>query len=139
MKTLIAILCFFSCSALAQTKNIAVLKWDIPNQRENLAAMTIAEIGGYEIKYKTKNETAFKRIVLVGSQFTGYELELPTFEVYDVYVAVYDTKGLYSISQKMIYSAETVLPKMKDFTISQKFVDPQTNCTVELLCKIVKF
>lgn len=101
--------------------------------------MTIAEIGGYEIKYKTKNETAFKRIVLVGSQFTGYELELPTFEVYDVYVAVYDTKGLYSISQKMIYSAETVLPKMKDFTISQKFVDPQTNCTVELLCKIVKF
>ena len=139
MKYFLVAFLLLSSLASAQTKNIAFLKWSAPVARENAVALTSAEIGGYEISYKTKSANVFNKVLLVGGQFTSYDLELPTMEAYDIYLSAYDTKGLYSVSLKFAYTPETSPPKLKDFSVSQKYIDPQTTCTVELLCKVVKF
>lgn len=141
-KYLILFLCLFSLAAFSQTtspKTTASLKWSIPSLRENGKTLSVSEIAGYEIQYKAASSQTINKIVLVGGMASSYDLELPTIETYDIYISAYDTKGLSSVGLKITYSPETSPPKMKDGSVSQKWVDPQTTCTVELLCKIVKF
>jgi hypothetical protein len=128
--------------AFAQTatsKSVVALKWGVPTQRENGKTLQSTEVAGYEIQYKAASSQQMQKVLVVGGSATSYDLELPTIEAYDIYISAYDTKGLFSIGLKVTYTPETSPPKMKDFSISQKFIDPQTSCTVELLCKLVKF
>lgn len=72
----------------------ATLKWLPPTERENQAVLPAAEIGGYEIRYKTILENNY-HYKLVSSQLnqttitglTGY---------YSFEIATYDINGLYS-------------------------------------------
>ena len=139
---LLIVLMFIAVPSFAQvaaTKNIASLKWSLPTQRENGKTLSVSEIAGYEITYKAATSQAINKIVLVGGSNSSYDLDLPTLDAYDIYISAYDTKGLLSAGLKVTYSPETSPPKMKDGSVSQKWIDPQTTCTVELLCKIVKF
>lgn len=138
-KYLFLLICLLSFSSVAESKNIALLKWGLPTQRENGKALAASEIGGYEIQYKAASSQVIQKVVLVGGLFSNYDLELPTLEAYDIYVSAYDTKGVSSVALKFTYTPEVSPPKLKDFSIAQKFIDPQTTCTVEMLCKVVKF
>lgn len=141
-KYLLLALCLLAFSSFAQTaapKSIVALKWGIPTQRENGKALSLTEVAGYEIQYKAASSQQMQKVLVVGGSATSYDLELPTIEAYDIYISAYDTKGLFSVGLKVTYTPETSPPKMKDFSIAQKFIDPQTSCTVELLCKLVKF
>lgn len=141
-KYLLLGLCLLAFSSLAQTatpKPVVALKWGIPTQRENGKALQSTEVAGYEIQYKAASSQQMQKVLVVGGSATSYDLELPTIEAYDIYISAYDTKGLFSVGLKVTYTPETSPPKMKDFSIAQKFIDPQTSCTVELLCKLVKF
>lgn len=140
-KYLLLALCLLSFSSFAQTvtKSVVALKWGIPTQRENGKSLALTEVAGYEIQYKAASSQQMQKVLVVGGSATSYDLELPTIEAYDIYISAYDTKGLFSVGLKVTYTPETSPPKMKDFSISQKFIDPQTSCTVELLCKLVKF
>ena len=141
-KYLLLALCLLAFSSFAQTaapKSVVALKWSIPTQRENGKTLPSTEVAGYEIQYKAASSQQMQKVLVVGGSATSYDLELPTIEAYDIYISAYDTKGLFSVGLKVTYTPETSPPKMKDFSISQKFIDPQTSCTVELLCKLVKF
>lgn len=142
MKYLTLLLCFLSLFCVAQTggapKNIAILKWLPPVERENGAAMTAAEIGGYEIQYKLKTATTFQRVVLPGSTLTTYNLELPASGEYDIKLAVYDSKGIYSVAVPITYNTAAPAPKLKEFNATPVFVDPEVNCKIDVSCKIIK-
>lgn len=141
-KYLLLALCLLTFSSTAQTsapKSVVALKWGIPTQRENGKALSSTEVAGYEIQYKAASSQQMQKVLVVGGSATSYDLELPTTDAYDIYISAYDTKGLFSVGLKVTYTPETSPPKMKDFSIVQKFIDPQTSCTVELLCKLVKF
>jgi hypothetical protein len=135
----LSLLTFSSFAQTATPKSVVALKWSIPTQRENGKALPSTEVAGYEIQYKSASSQQMQKVLVVGGSATSYDLELPTIEAYDIYISAYDTKGLFSVGLKVTYTPETSPPKMKDFSIAQKFIDPQTSCTVELLCKLVKF
>lgn len=70
------------------------LKWLPPSQRENGATLTTAEIGGYEIRYRSITENTYKYLSITGTQTQTSLNNLAGDYVFEI--AVFDTNGLYS-------------------------------------------
>jgi hypothetical protein len=70
------------------------LYWKVPSTRENGDYLDITEIGGYELRYKQKSDSAYKSII-INDGFTDayyfnnlvgdYEFEIATFDVNGIY------------------------------------------------------
>lgn len=72
-----------------------LLKWSVPSARENGDQLDTEEIGGYELRYKVKEDDNYTSVIVEGGYVNNYyfnhlEGNL-TFEI-----AAYDTNGLYS-------------------------------------------
>lgn len=87
-----------SSSAAGQSDLIdgpVLLKWAVPSARENGEQLDTAEIGGYELRYKEKDEENYTSVMVEGGYVNSYyfnhlEGNL-SFEI-----AAFDTNGLYS-------------------------------------------
>lgn len=140
-------LLLLSIGAFAQeSKNIATLNWAAPTARENGNVLPLAEIGGYEIRYREvapvgSNAYLYKTVILKDVSKVTYDLELPNYNSYEIQVAVFDTSGLYSNFiplAPVIHTANASRPLLKDLTVKQKFYDPSAKCTIDVNCKVVK-
>lgn len=73
----------------------ANLEWTHPTRRQNGNALTLGEIGGYEVRYRRNSLENFQSAIIEGNWTTTYPLGgIPND--YDFQIAVYDTEGLYS-------------------------------------------
>ncbi|HEY0892523.1 MAG TPA: fibronectin type III domain-containing protein [Cellvibrio sp.] len=70
--------------------------WTAPDQRENGDFLDISEIGGYELRYKRREDDHYTRIIINDNYANFYSLSILQDE-YEFQIAVFDVKGLYSI------------------------------------------
>jgi hypothetical protein len=71
------------------------LKWLPPTQRENQAALSTDEIGGYEVRYKTIQESSYNYKFVSGGTTNQIILAGLTSD-YSFEIAIFDTNGLFS-------------------------------------------
>lgn len=71
------------------------ITWGHPSQREDGAFLELDDIAGYEIRYRTPNNTRYTHINLNGNRITEYVFTGPVQEL-EFEIAVFDTTGLYS-------------------------------------------
>jgi hypothetical protein len=71
------------------------LQWSHPTQRENGQYLELAEIGGYEIRYRLNSLGNYISVTVNGNSTREFALgSIPSNS--DFQIAVYDTQGLYS-------------------------------------------
>lgn len=71
------------------------IEWFVPTARENGDYLEIAEIGGYEIRYKLSSQNQFKSVFIKSGDADKYQLGYLEGD-YEFQIATYDTNGLYS-------------------------------------------
>ena len=74
----------------------ATVEWDIPQTRENGEAMSLGEIGGYEILYRNVQQPSYTSIVIEDHTADNYVIRDLSPGEYEVMVAAFDTDGLFS-------------------------------------------
>jgi hypothetical protein len=84
-----------SSSSLGVVDGSVGLYWNVPTQRENGERLDITEIGGYELRYKLKSETAFKTIRISDAFIDAYYFKYLKGD-YEFQIATFDIDGLYS-------------------------------------------
>jgi hypothetical protein len=73
-----------------------MLYWSAPMERANGAPLSLDEIGGYEIRYREINDSAFENIIISDAAIEQYFIDdLPAGE-YEFQVATFDSNGIYS-------------------------------------------
>ena len=73
------------------------LYWSAPVERVNGEAMNIADIGGYEVRYKADSDENYTNVVVNGASEDQYTIEnLTNADQYTFEVAVFDNDGIYS-------------------------------------------
>jgi hypothetical protein len=73
------------------------LYWSAPLERVNGQSMEMAEVGGYEIRYKHENEASYTNVVIDDKYTDQYTfLDLSEADLYQFEVAVFDSDGIYS-------------------------------------------
>lgn len=78
-------------------KGDVILRWYPPVERVNGELMLPSEIGGYEIRYKPKDDAHFQSVVLDASFIPPYvfnDIDFPDNMIFEI--AVFDTDGIYS-------------------------------------------
>lgn len=70
--------------------------WLPPTQRENGAALTTAEIGGYELRYRLKAANNYSYVAIPSGTAKSYVLAGVAAGDYEYQLAVYDKDGLFS-------------------------------------------
>ena len=87
---------FASSSVAAENLEGAVqLIWSVPTARENGEYLDISEIGGYEIRYKSKDNTDFLSVVIKDAYVDFYYFGCLKGD-YQFEIATFDNTGLYS-------------------------------------------
>lgn len=74
----------------------AVVSWQIPSERENGEALSLADIGGYEIAYRSTDLSVFQSVVVNSAELTEYQLTNLHAGEYEFTIAAFDSDGLYS-------------------------------------------
>jgi|GEM_PF-847759 len=72
------------------------LNWFVPSARENGDVLSLADIGGYELRYRVKGTSVFKSLVIRGASNKSYLLRGLAAGVYEFQIATFDADGLYS-------------------------------------------
>ncbi len=86
---------FVNDSGTASTS--VTLYWSTPHERANGELMTMSDIGGYEIRYKTDAEATYQTVQLNDPAVSQYVIDgLTDATQYQFEVAVYDADGIYS-------------------------------------------
>lgn len=85
--------------------------WYIPALRENGSTLSLADIGGYELRCRIKGTTQFKSFVIRGASYRTYFLNGLASGVYECQIATFDADGLHSIFVPIQY--KLVLPIAK--------------------------
>lgn len=80
----------------ASTTMSAVISWRIPTQRENGESLRLGDIGGYEIVYRKEGEVLFDTVIIRDQSISQYVLRDLEAGRYEILIAVFDTKDLYS-------------------------------------------
>lgn len=123
----------FSCVANTQTfagdSQALSFSWSAPALRENGELLAIADLGGYELRYKRVADVAYKTIVIPDRHAKSYELiGLPAGD-YEFQIAAYDVNGLYSRFVPLMYKVVTAKPKEPaDIVISGSVIDVVAAC-----------
>jgi hypothetical protein len=123
------------CSAvIAQTPAAGAVapslqfNWVAPTQRENGAALTTAELGGYELRYRLKTANNYSYVAIPSGTATSYVLAGVAAGEYEYQLAVYDTNGLYS-GWVAIVPAVAATPKpVTNATAKRLGVDVKAAC-----------
>jgi hypothetical protein len=71
------------------------LLWSVPTSRENGEYLDISEIGGYEIRYKSKTDADFSSVVIKDAYIDSYYFDYLKGD-YQFEIATFDNTGLYS-------------------------------------------
>jgi hypothetical protein len=71
------------------------IEWFIPTERENGDYLELAEIGGYEIRYKLLSATQYTSVTVSDGGVDQYDLGYLAGD-YEFEIATFDTNGLYS-------------------------------------------
>lgn len=69
--------------------------WSPPNQRENGDFLDIAELGGYELRYKRNSDSRYTRIIIEDAYVDAYYFDNLEGE-YEFQIAAFDKHGVYS-------------------------------------------
>ncbi len=72
------------------------LNWLIPLERENGANLPLAEIGGYELRYRIRGAKNFKSVIVRGASNKTFSMRGLPIGNYEFQIAVFDADGLYS-------------------------------------------
>lgn len=87
-----------SRSSVAKTGVIdgpVLINWTAPTHREDGEYLDIAEVGGYELRYKLKTESEFTRLKIMNGYTDSYYF--PHLQgIYDFEIAAFDSNGVYS-------------------------------------------
>lgn len=79
----------------ATTTGAVTLRWSTPNARENGEYLELDEIGGFEIRYKTANDTAYASKIINDNHTNNVTLNVNGN--YQFEIATFDSNGLYSM------------------------------------------
>ena len=82
---------------VSTTASAVTFKWLPPTQRENGEALSISELGGYEIRYRAATENTYHSVIINSGATTQYITQFPSNSNYTVFqIAAFDTNQLYS-------------------------------------------
>lgn len=85
-----------SVSSSTEINGPVQVYWTPPSQRENGDFLDITELGGYELRYKRKTDIRFTSVIINDSYTDAYYFDYLEGE-YEFQIAVFDTKGVYSV------------------------------------------
>ncbi len=71
------------------------MNWNIPALRENGDPLEVSEIGGYELRYKTRNSDTYTSVVINGGEVNSHYFNHLEGEL-EFQIAAFDVNGLYS-------------------------------------------
>lgn len=74
----------------------AVVSWQLPSERENGEGLALADIGGYEIAYRSTDLDVFESVLIDNGALTEYQLTNLAAGEYEFTIAAFDNEGLYS-------------------------------------------
>lgn len=110
--------------------------WVPPIAREDGTALPVAEIGGYEIRYRLKGANAFTYLVIDNGAAKSYSLNGLVAGDYEFQIAAFDADGLYSPFVAINYRLTTAKPKpVTNVTVKKLGVDVVGGC-VAPGCKV---
>jgi hypothetical protein len=72
------------------------LNWLIPLERENGDNLPLAEIGGYELRYRVRGAKKFNTVVVQGASNKTFSMRGLPIGNYEFQIATFDADGLYS-------------------------------------------
>ncbi|GGY68169.1 hypothetical protein GCM10011613_10470 [Cellvibrio zantedeschiae] len=127
----------FSCSAFSQGVNNNIVlpslefNWFVPSLRENGDVLPLAEIGGYELRWKIKGTKNFRSVVIRGGSNKSYILKGLVLGAYECEIATFDADGLYSRFVPIKYKLISI-PK----PILKPTVPGVNNCNPGVPCKM---
>ena len=105
-----------------------VFSWVAPTQRENGAALTTAEIGGYELRYRLKTSSAYLYVSVPSGSATSYALDGVGAGDYEFQIAVYDKAGLYSNWLSIVPTVGSNPKPVTGATAKRQGVDVKAKC-----------
>ncbi len=89
----------------ATGKYTTTLFWSAPKTRENGRLIPVDEIGGFEIKFRSIEDTGYTTITIEGANISNYALGKLSAGTYEVMVATFDINGFYSeFSEPQLYT-----------------------------------
>ena len=109
--------------------------WIAPTQRENGVALTTAEIGGFELRYRLKSSNAYLYVNIPSGIATTYSLEGIGAGEYEYQIAVYDKAGLYSNFVIVVPAVSSNPKPVTGATAKRKDVDVKAKC-IAPSCKV---
>jgi hypothetical protein len=128
-------LLIFSATAFSQSGDYIVIpslefKWYVPSLRENGEVLPLAEIGGYELRWRVKGAKSFRSIIIRGGSNKSYLLEGILNGLYECHIATFDADGLYSKFVPIKYKFVSVRKPNKSAAAKS------TNCTFAAPCNV---
>lgn len=107
-------------------------KWNVPSLRENGEVLPLAELGGYELRWRAKGAKKFRSAIIRGGSNKAYMLGGVLNGLYECEIAAFDADGLYSKFVPIKYKFVSVRKPNKN-PVAPK---PTTNCNLAEPCKV---
>jgi hypothetical protein len=85
----------YQCTPSGQNESTYRLSWSLPENRNNFDPLSIADIAGYEIRYRKEGGKEASSIILRDAYTDTISLNLPNSS-YEFQIATFDRQGLYS-------------------------------------------
>lgn len=82
-------------SAAVSINGPVLLYWTAPTRRMNGTVLDLSELGGYEIRYKLRNDSSFTYVKIPGGYTDSYYFNHMEGD-YEFQIAAYDVTGIYS-------------------------------------------
>lgn len=134
------LLCVLSLDVFAQSSEVGALSsiqfnWVAPTQRENGAALTADDIGGYELRYRLKAANAYLYVTIPSGIAKSYTLTGIGAGEYEYQIAVYDKDGLFSNWVAIVPMIASSPKPVTNATAKRLGVDVKADC-VAPNCKV---
>ena len=124
------------CATFSQAGDYVVVpslefNWSVPSLRENGEVLPLAEIGGYELRWRVKGAKSFRSIIIRGGSNKSYLLSGIVNGLYECQIATFDADGLYSKFVPIKYKFVSIRKPNGSTAIKP------TNCTLTAPCNVV--
>lgn len=78
------------------------LQWDPPIEREDSSALSMDDIGGYEINFRREGDRQFRTYIIDDSTANTYRIDDLEGGRYEIFIYAFDVNNLYSLASSMI-------------------------------------
>lgn len=78
------------------------LQWDAPFEREDGSALSMDDIGGYEISFRREGATQFNTRVIDDSSVSTYLINDLEAGDYEIFIYTFDLNSVYSLASSII-------------------------------------